>query len=146
MEVFTDSLEVATCGFSHIVDLTDRLAECLARSQLTDGLLTAFVPGSTGALTTIEYEPGLLEDLPALFEKIVPRDFPYRHHETWHDDNGSSHLRAALVGPSISIPFVRGNLTLGTWQQVVLVDFDTRPRRRQLVVQIIGSAEKSSRE
>jgi len=108
-------------------------------------VLTAFVPGSTGALTTIEYEPGLLEDIPALFEKIAPRDFPYRHHETWHDDNGSAHLRAALVGPSISVPFVQGRLTLGTWQQLVLVDFDTRPRRRRLVVQIIGSASGSSK-
>lgn len=144
MEVCTDSLEVATRGFTHVIDLTDGLAECLSRSQLTEGLLTVFVPGSTGALTTIEYEPGLLEDIPALFEKLAPHDFPYHHHETWHDDNGSSHLRAALVGPSISVPFVEGRLTLGTWQQVVLVDFDTRPRRRRLVVQIIGSVSKSS--
>lgn len=138
MEIHSDAVEVQTRGFTHVVDITDELARCLSRSRLADGVMTAFVPGSTAALTTIEYEPGLVEDLPALMEKLIPKDYPYRHHETWHDDNGSSHLRAALVGPSITIPFVGGRLTLGTWQQVVLVDFDTRPRNRKVVVQVIG--------
>lgn len=138
MAIHTDSVEITTRGFTHVLDITDPLAQCLARSELADGVLTAFVPGSTAALTTIEFEPGLLEDLPACFEKLAPKDDPYRHHNTWHDDNGSSHVRAALVGPSISVPFVQGRLTLGTWQQVVLVDFDTRPRERRIVVQILG--------
>ena len=138
MELHTDLVEVATRGFTDILDITDDLRRCIERSTLTDGVLTAFAPGATAALTTIEYEPGLLEDLPAFFEKLAPQEYPYRHHHTWHDDNGSAHIRAALVGPSISVPLVNGRLTLGTWQQVVLVDFDTRPRDRRLVVQIVG--------
>jgi len=140
MNVVTDSVEVSTRGNSDIVNVTDQLAECVARSQLTDGTLTVFVPGATGALTTIEFEPGLCKDLPEFFERLAPRNHPYHHHETWGCDNGSSHVRAAFVGPSITVPFVKGRLTLGTWQQVVLVDFDTRPRQRELVVQIMGLA------
>jgi secondary thiamine-phosphate synthase enzyme len=138
LEVITDFIEVDTRGHTHILDLTASLHECLRRSGLSAGVATVFVPGSTAGLTTIEYEPGLLADLPAVFEKIAPENYPYKHHETWDDDNGSGHVRAALVGPSLSIPFAGGRLTLGTWQQVVLMDFDTRPRHRKIVVQIMG--------
>lgn len=140
MDVITDSVRCESRGNTDIIDLTGELNKCLADARLKDGVMTVFVPGSTGALTTIEYEPGLLEDLPAFFEKIAPYAHPYRHHNTWNDDNGSSHVRAALVGPSISVPFSAGRLTLGTWQQIVLIDFDTRPRRREVVVQMIGKA------
>jgi secondary thiamine-phosphate synthase enzyme len=138
MDVITDSVELDTRGRTHILDITAQLSECVERAGLASGVLTVFVPGATAGLTTIEYEPGLLADLPAVFEKIAPVNYPYQHHDTWNDDNGSAHVRAALVGPSISIPFVSGRLTLGTWQQVVLMDFDTRPRHRRLIVQIVG--------
>ena len=141
MKVHSDSIPVETRGHSDMIDITDSLRQCLKRSEIRNGTATVFVPGSTGALTTVEYEPGLVEDIPAVLEKIAPYDYPWRHHNTWHDDNGGGHVRASLMGPSITIPIVDGKLTLGTWQQVVLIDCDTRPRSRQLVVQFMGSAE-----
>lgn len=107
-------------------------------SGLASGTVTVFVPGSTGGLTTIEYEPGLLADLPELLERLVPSGVSYQHDRTWHDGNGHAHLRSALVGPDITIPFVAGKLTLGTWQQVIFLDFDNRRRDRELVVQVMG--------
>ena len=138
MKVLTDSIEMATQGSTHIMDITDPLGECLARSRLTDGVLTVFVPGSTGGLTTIEYEPGLLKDLPALFEKLAPRDYPYHHHQTWHDDNGRSHVRSTIIGTSLVVPFIDGKLTLGTWQQIAVMNLDTSPRKRAVVLQVMG--------
>jgi secondary thiamine-phosphate synthase enzyme len=129
---------VQTRGETDIVDVTGPVADCIRRSRLTAGTATVFCPGSTGGLTTIEFEPGLVKDIPLALEKVAPREGHYHHHETWHDDNGSAHVRAALVGPSITVPFVGGEMTLGTWQQIVFVDFDTRPRDRRLVVQILG--------
>jgi secondary thiamine-phosphate synthase enzyme len=107
-------------------------------ANLTRGVVTVFVSGSTAAVTTIEYEPGLVKDFPDMLERVAPNDLAYEHHKTWNDDNGRSHVKASLVGPSLTIPIVDGRLTLGTWQQVVLVELDTRPRTRKIVVQAMG--------
>ena len=134
----THKLRVRTRGQGDAHDITERVADAVTGSDLHDGVVTVFVVGSTAALTTIEFEPGAIADLNGLFERLAPRDAEYRHHLRWGDDNGSSHVRAALLGPSISIPFVGGALTLGTWQQIMLLEADTRPRDREIVVQIIG--------
>ncbi len=107
-------------------------------SELSQGVATVFVTGSTAGLTTIEYEPWLVHDLGAAFERLYPQAMEYRHHETWGDDNGHSHVRASMLGPSLAVPFVDDELTLGTWQQIILVDFDTRPRSLEFVIQMIG--------
>jgi secondary thiamine-phosphate synthase enzyme len=139
MTVETHRLEVATRGNAEIVDLTGEVAGRVAAGRIRDGTVTVFVVGSTGAITTTEYEPGLVNhDFRTLFEKIAPEDGVYEHERTWHDDNGHSHVRASLVGPSLTVPVVDGRLTLGTWQQIVLMDFDTRSRRREIVVQVMG--------
>jgi secondary thiamine-phosphate synthase enzyme len=138
MKTYEDEYRFATEGDGTIVDLTEPLASILAASGVTRGQLTVFVPGSTGAITTIEYESGLLEDLPRLFEKLIPSGVSYSHDRTWGDGNGFSHLRAALVGPSLAIPVSDGALTLGTWQQVVFLEFDNRARSRRLVINIVG--------
>jgi len=134
----TLEIQLKTEGAGTIIDITPRVSEAVRRSGMTAGTITAFVPGSTGGLTTIEYEPGLLKDLPDLMEKLVPSDRPYEHDQTWHDGNGFSHLRSALIGPDITVPFSGGKLLLGTWQQVVFLEFDNRPRRRRVILQIIG--------
>ena len=121
-----------------MVDITGQLAGSIRNTRLKDGIATIFVPGATGALTTIEYEPGLLEDFPTMLDRIAPRNGTYEHERRWHDGNGHSHVRASLIGPSITIPFENGRPTLGTWQQVVFVELDTRARSRQLVIQIMG--------
>ena len=121
-----------------MIEITDQLAKCIRDSNLKDGIATVFVAGATGALTTIEYEPGLLQDFPNMLERVAPRDVDYEHEKRWHDGNGHSHVRASLIGPSITIPFENGRATLGTWQQVVFVELDTRGRSRELVVQMIG--------
>jgi secondary thiamine-phosphate synthase enzyme len=134
----TLSLELATQGNADCQDITDRLAHAVAESKLGSGTLTVFCPSSTSGLTTIEFESGAVQDLRRLFDEIVPASREYAHNARWGDGNGHSHVRAALLGPSLTVPFVNGALTLGTWQQVIHVDFDTRPRRRQLVVQLMG--------
>lgn len=134
----TKFLEISTKGFTDIRDITPDLTRILKEGVIASGILTVFVPGATGGLTTIEYEPGLVRDIEEVLEKIAPLKADYHHHNTWHDDNGSAHVRAALVGPSITIPFVNKELTLGTWQQIVFLDFDTRSRSRRLVIQIVG--------
>ncbi len=136
--VKTEEIKFKTGGPGDIVDITSRLQGAVRTSGLSAGTITAFVPGSTGGLTTMEYEPGLLKDLPELMEKLVPSNRPYQHDHTWHDGNGFSHLRSALIGPAITVPFVAGELVLGTWQQVVFLEFDNRPRSRRVVLQIIG--------
>lgn len=138
MEIVTDRVRVATKGDDDIVDLTDRVQGLVRQHGFRRGQALLFVSGSTAGLTTIEYEPGLLQDLPAAFERIAPRGARYRHEERWHDGNGHSHVRASLLGPSLAVPFEDGALLLGTWQQIVLVDFDNRPRRREVVVQLSG--------
>jgi secondary thiamine-phosphate synthase enzyme len=135
----THNLHFSTNGNCHVVDLTGRLEKALAFGKLRDGIVTIFVVGSTAGITTTEFEPGLAgTDLREAFERLAPEDAPYAHEETWSDDNGHSHVRAALVGPSITVPLIGGRLALGTWQQVVLLDFDTRPRTREVIVQVLG--------
>ena len=136
--VKTFEIQIETSGPGNIIDITSKIQDAIHKSGLSSGTITAFVPGSTGGITTIEYEPGLLKELPELMEKLVPSDRPYEHDNTWHDGNGFSHLRSALVGPDITVPFAGGKLLLGTWQQVVFLEFDNRPRRRNLILQIIG--------
>jgi secondary thiamine-phosphate synthase enzyme len=130
--------EVATQGQGDVRDITALVAGCVAESGARAGIATVFVVGSTAGVTTIEFEPGAVSDFNRVFEAIAPRDAPYEHHRRWGDDNGSSHVRAALLGPSLTVPFRDATLVVGTWQQIVLVEFDTRPRRRRLVVQVIG--------
>lgn len=138
MRVITKTIDVDTKGHTHIVDLTDKLSSCVHDEKLKDGNLTVFVSGSAAGVTTVEYEPGLLKDLPEAFEQIAPVGKRYHHDDTWHDGNGYAHVRASLLGPSLTVPFSEGQLLLGTWQQVVLIDFDNRPRRRHVVVQMVG--------
>jgi secondary thiamine-phosphate synthase enzyme len=138
MAVKTISISLRTQGNADIQDITDPIADAVLKSGLISGILTIFCPSSTSALTTIEYENGALSDLRRLFDEIIPADREYAHNERWHDGNGHSHVRAALLGPSLTIPFVERQLTLGTWQQVIYVDFDNRPRQRKLFVQLIG--------
>lgn len=127
-------------GHGHILDITASVAGAVREAELASGVATVFVTGSTAGLTTIEFEPGLVHDLAAAFERLYPKAMEYRHHETWGDDNGHSHVRASMLGPSLAVPFVDGKLTLGTWQQIILVDFDTRARSRAFVIQMIGEA------
>jgi secondary thiamine-phosphate synthase enzyme len=137
--VKTEQIQVQTQGNCHVVDITGRVAEVVAGCGLGAGVVTLFHVGSTAGLTTTEYEPGLVNhDLKAAFERIAPEDADYAHEQTWDDDNGHSHVRASLLGPSLSVPFVDGRLTLGTWQQIILVDFDTRARSRTVICQIVG--------
>ena len=140
MNVETHQITVETRGNTHVVDLTQPVVECLRQGTITAGTVTVFVVGSTAGITTTEFEPGLVNhDLRANFERIAPENETYVHEQTWHDDNGHSHVRASLLGPSLTIPLVEGQLTLGTWQQIILIDFDTRPRQRKIVVQVIGN-------
>jgi secondary thiamine-phosphate synthase enzyme len=136
--VVTKRIEISTRDQGDTHDITGRVAAAVAESKLAVGTVTIFVVGSTAGVTTIEFEPGAVSDFNAVMEELAPRDAEYRHHLRWGDDNGSSHVRAALLGPSLTVPFARGALTLGTWQQVVLVEFDTRPRKREVVLQLIG--------
>ena len=136
--VVTRRTEVATRGQGDAHDVTDLVVSAVAESQLSAGIATVFVVGSTAAVTTIEFEPGVVADLNRVFEALAPRAGEYRHHLRWGDDNGSSHVRAALLGPSLTVPFAERKLTLGTWQQIMLLEMDTRPRRREIVVQIVG--------
>ncbi len=136
--VISKKLTINTKGNGDTLDITPGVERALRESKLTNGVVTLFVIGSTAALTTIEYEEGAVNDLGCVLEKIVPRAAEYEHHLRWGDDNGHSHVRAALLGPSLSVPFVGGELTLGTWQQIILIDFDTRPRQREIVAQILG--------
>ncbi|HET9589833.1 MAG TPA: secondary thiamine-phosphate synthase enzyme YjbQ [Anaerolineales bacterium] len=138
MSVKTTSISLRTQGNADIHDITNQIADAVSKSGLRSGTATVFCPSSTSALTTIEYESGALSDLRRLFDEIIPAGREYAHNERWQDGNGHSHVRAALLGPSITIPFVDRQLTLGTWQQVIYIDFDIRPRQRQLVVQLIG--------
>lgn len=138
MPVITKNVRVKTKGNADMVDITGQVSGALSESGLSSGIVTIFVPGSTGAVSTVEYEPGLLKDVPRALEVIAPSNAEYEHHKTWGDDNGSGHVRATILGPSMSIPFVDGRLTLGTWQQIVFIDLDSRSRDRKLVLQIMG--------
>lgn len=136
--VVTREIELSTAGHCDIHDVTQRVADVVRETELPNGIVTVFTPSSTSALTTIEYESGALADLERLLDEIVPAGRDYRHNQRWGDGNGHSHARAALMGPSITIPIVDGSLTLGTWQQLIFLDFDNRSRSRCLVVQVMG--------
>jgi len=136
--IFSETISISTKGFSDIIDLTDLVGGILKRSKIENGLVTVFCPGSTGAVTTIEYESGVLNDLQRAIEKVVPSNIPYDHDRRWGDGNGFSHVRAALMKPSLSVPLIKGRLSLGTWQQIVFIDFDNRSRNRNILVHIIG--------
>ena len=136
--IVTDKVRVETRGDADIHDLTERVQQLVRKHGFREGHALVFVSGSTAGITTIEYEPGLLKDLPEAFERLAPRGLDYHHEQAWHDGNGHSHVRASLLGPSVTVPFAGGKLLTGTWQQIVLVDFDNRPRRRDVVVQLSG--------
>jgi len=137
--VKTEQINVRTKGNCHIVNITEQVGEAIGQSGILSGTATLFNVGSTAGITTTEYEPGLANyDIEAAFEKIAPENARYEHEETWHDDNGHAHVRASLLGPSLTVPVVGGKPTLGTWQQIILIDFDTRPRTRTVVCQIMG--------
>ena len=138
MVVDSHTLSIRTGREGEVVDITDHVQELVNGSKLSDGIAFLFVPGSTAALTTIEYEPGLVSDFPAALDRLVPRNVSYEHEKRWHDGNGHSHVKAALLGPDIAVPFQKRKLLLGTWQQIVFVELDVRPRQRQVIVQLIG--------
>ncbi len=136
--IVTRRLKLNTRGHTDIINITEQVAQVVSDSKLKDGIVTIFVPGATGGVTTIEYEPGLVHDFQQAFERLAPYDMEYRHHQRWGDDNGSSHVRASLLGPSLTVPFADKDLLLGTWQNLIFIDFDTRSRSRELILQLIG--------
>lgn len=138
MEIKTTHLPLQSKGFNDIIDITTQLDHLLLTHQFSEGQMTIFVSGSTGGLTSIEFEPGLMRDLPDFLEGIIPMKKSYHHDQTWHDGNGYAHLRSSLIKPFFTVPFKNSRLLLGTWQQIVFIDFDNRPRQRDLVVQMIG--------
>lgn len=138
MNVLTNRFQVNTNGFNDILDITPQVSSILQDSGFREGSALVFVPGATAGITTIEYEPGLLKDYPGFFEKIAPSNVEYEHDNTWHDGNGFSHVRAALQGASFAVPFADSRLLLGTWQQIILIDFDNRGRNRNVIVQLTG--------
>jgi secondary thiamine-phosphate synthase enzyme len=138
MSVITKVITVTSNGESDMIDITRQTDESIKASGLQDGIVTIFVPGSTASITTIEYELGLKKDFPKMLARIAPSEIEYEHDNTWHDGNGHSHVRASLIGPSLTVPFKNKSLMLGTWQQIILLEMDTRPRERKVVLQIIG--------
>jgi len=138
MVVITKTFRINSGGEDDMIDITQRVATLILEDHIRNGIVTIFVPGSTAAVTTIEYEPGLKHDFPKMLTRIAPKDIEYEHDNTWYDGNGHSHVRASIVGPSLTVPFSNGSLLLGTWQQIVLIEMDTKPRSRGLVAQIMG--------
>ena len=138
MTVTSKTIKVETKGELEMINITNCIETVVKESKINDGIATIFIPGSTASLTTIEYEPGLQRDFPNMLERIAPADITYEHDQMWHDGNGHSHVRASLVGPSLIVPFKDKKLTLGTWQQVVVIELDTRDRHRSVVVTLIG--------
>ena len=136
--IVTEHVDFQTKGNAEITDLTSKVASALERSDLESGVVVIFASGATGAVTTIEYEPGLVEDMKDALERIAPKEIEYAHNQRWGDGNGHSHIRASVIGPSLTVPFSEGKLMLGTWQQIVFLDMDNRPRYRRVVVQIMG--------
>ncbi len=138
MTVVTKDIAIQSKGNCDIIDITPQVAKILEESGVNSGIVTLFIVGSTAGITTIEYEPNLVSDFKNMWDRVIPRNIPYEHDKTWGDGNGHSHVRASLLGASLIIPFVNKRLTLGTWQQIVFVDFDNRPRRREIIIQILG--------
>jgi len=134
----TKTISLKTKGETDIVDITDKVISALGKQKLKNGVMAIFVPGATGGITTVEFESGALVDLKGAYEKLAPRDADYAHNKAWHDGNGFSHVRASMTGPGLSVPIVDGKLTLGTWQRIVFIDFDNRPRSRKLILQFLG--------
>lgn len=138
MTVINKNIQITSKRENDIIDITEQISKAVTESNIENGIVTVFVTGSTAAITTIEYEPGLQEDFHKMLSRIAPKDIIYAHDNTWHDGNGHSHVRASLIGPSLTIPFIEGHLTLGTWQQIVLLEMDARPRERKVILQIVG--------
>jgi secondary thiamine-phosphate synthase enzyme len=138
MPTYSGTIQLETQGEPDIIDITQQVKTHVKKSKIQSGLITVFCTGSTAAVTTIEYEPGLLKDLPTAMERFAPKDAVYEHHLRWQDGNGHSHVRAAIIGPSLTIPILEGKIPLGTWQQIAFLDLDVRPRSRQLIVQAVG--------
>jgi secondary thiamine-phosphate synthase enzyme len=138
MPTYSSTIQLETQGEPDIIDITQQVKTHVKKSKIQSGLITVFCTGSTAAVTTIEYEPGLLKDLPIAMERFAPKDAVYEHHLRWQDGNGHSHVRAAIIGPSLTIPILEGKIPLGTWQQIAFLDLDVRPRSRQLIVQAVG--------
>jgi secondary thiamine-phosphate synthase enzyme len=138
MEIVTEHIKVATSGNSEVINITDHVAGLLRKHHLKEGTATVFVVGSTASITTTEFEPGLRKDIPEMLERIAPSGKGYHHDDTWGDGNGHAHVRASFLGPSLVVPFENSELLLGTWQQIVLIDFDNRARNREIVIQFMG--------
>lgn len=138
MAVVSKSIQIRSKGENDMIDLTEKISDFVSSSEVSNGIVTIFVSGSTGSITTIEFEPGLIRDFPDMLSRIAPKDLDYGHEQMWHDGNGHSHVKASLVGPSLTVPFSKGQMHLGTWQQIVFLELDTRGRTRDLVLQIIG--------
>ena len=138
MRVISKTIQLSSKGQDDVIDITTQVSNIVKDSNIENGTVTIFVAGSTAAVTTIEYEPGLINDFPEMLSRIIPKNIEYEHDNTWHDGNGHSHVRASLVGPSLTVPIINGKLTLGTWQQIVLLEMDTRPRNRNLILQIMS--------
>jgi secondary thiamine-phosphate synthase enzyme len=138
VKVITEHFSVSTGGNSELLDITGTVSDLLSKHKLNEGNLTVFVSGSTASVTTTEFEPGLRKDIPEALNRLAPEGVRYHHDDTWHDGNGHAHVRASILGPSLTIPFSGGEMLLGTWQQIVLIDFDNRPRERKVIVQLIG--------
>ena len=136
--IVSKKIKVRTRGEGDMIDITEHISNAIRDSKLKDGIVTIFIVGSTASITTIEYEPGLLKDFPAMLDRIAPKNISYEHEKMWHDGNGHSHVRASLVGPSLTIPFTDKMLILGRWQQIVLIELDIRARERTVIAQIIG--------
>jgi secondary thiamine-phosphate synthase enzyme len=138
MTVLTKIIQIQSKGEMDIINITNQASAAIGQSNIKNGIITVFVSGSTAAVTTIEYEPGLIYDFPEMLSRVAPKDIQYKHDNTWHDGNGHSHVRASLLGPSLTIPIVEGNMSLGTWQQLVLLELDTRARNRNVILQLVG--------
>jgi len=138
LRVISKTIQLSSKGQDDVIDITKQVSNVVKDSNIENGTVTIFVVGSTAAVTTIEYEPGLINDFPEMLSRIIPKNIEYEHDNTWHDGNGHSHVRASLVGPSLTVPIINGKLTLGTWQQIVLLEMDTRPRNRTLILQIMS--------
>ncbi len=135
---YSGTISISTKGETDIINITEDVSKIVKSSEIKNGIGCVFVPGATGAITTIEYEPGLLQDLPKALERLFPKGIEYRHEQTWHDGNGHSHIRASMIGPSLTVPIKNGKLILGTWQQIVFLELDVRKREREIVVQVVG--------
>jgi secondary thiamine-phosphate synthase enzyme len=138
MKVITKRIQISSRGENVISDITEQASNAIKESKIENGLVTVFVSGSTAGITTIEYEPGLKHDFPEMLSRVAPKDIEYKHDDTWHDGNRHSHVRASLIGPSLTVPIIDGNLMLGTWQQIILLEMDTKPRNRNVILQMMG--------